>query len=90
MEKQVYQYLLAQPEWQNKRKAILERDGNRCRNCGSMEHLEVHHRQYHIDKANGSKVVPWNYEDQYLITLCDHCHQLGHQKYQIPVFIVNL
>lgn len=89
MEAQSYQYLLSQPEWQSKRKAILTRDGNRCRNCGSIEHLEVHHRQYHVNKADNQKIAPWNYDDQYLITLCDTCHRLGHEKYQIPVFIIN-
>jgi 5-methylcytosine-specific restriction endonuclease McrA len=30
-------------EWKELRASILERDGHRCRNCGSEKELTVHH-----------------------------------------------
>jgi len=79
-----YAALLLSEEWQTKRKTILERDGNKCRNCGSQEALQVHHRQYHINLQSGEKLPPWQYNGRYLITLCSKCHQTGHENYQVP------
>jgi 5-methylcytosine-specific restriction endonuclease McrA len=80
-----YNELLQMPEWHAKRQEILSRDFKRCRNCGSKEGLQVHHRQYHCF-ANGDKVTPWTYESKYLITLCVGCHQNGHKAFKVPVF----
>lgn len=80
-----YQELLNTRKWEAKRHSILLRDGNRCRNCGQEKRLQVHHRQYHINKY-GDKVKPWSYSDKYLITLCQECHRNGHEHYKIPVF----
>jgi ATP-dependent DNA helicase RecQ len=49
-----------------KRHEILERDGFKCRECGSTENLEVHHifpKQFGVDHS-----------PQNLITLCRICH----------------
>ena len=81
-----YQKLLATPQWQEKRKKILQRDGHRCRNCGSGNLLQAHHRQYHFLNALAQFKDPWDYNDKYLVTLCRECHQKGHQKFNIPVF----
>jgi 5-methylcytosine-specific restriction endonuclease McrA len=80
-----YEELLKDYRWQNKRIEILMRDGYRCRNCKTQYTLQVHHRQYHLDKSGG-KVMPWEYSHKYLITLCDGCHSDGHKHYKIPIF----
>jgi 5-methylcytosine-specific restriction endonuclease McrA len=81
-----YQILLESPQWLKKRETILARDGRKCRNCGSMATLQVHHRQYHIIIVTGKFQPPWAYENLYLITLCDKCHTLGHSLYKVPTF----
>ncbi len=89
-EKQKAEYgrLLLTDEWREKRNIILERDGHKCRNCGSGSELEVHHRQYHTSKHTGAFKKPWQYNDHNLITLCSRCHKAGHKKYNVPVFSV--
>jgi len=64
-----YNELLKSPNWQKKRLFILERDSWKCRFCGD-EHtqLQVHHTIYLPDK------LPWDYPDEYLLTLCSICH----------------
>ncbi len=81
-----YHMLLQTTEWATKRLAILKRDGNKCVNCGSKRILQVHHKQYHTFKVNGERKLPWDYDDKYLVTLCDSCHGRGHRKFRIPVF----
>jgi 5-methylcytosine-specific restriction endonuclease McrA len=59
--KQVYRRLM---------KRVLERDGWRCRKCGSLKDLQVHHKirrshQGHDALAN-------------LVTLCAYCHMAEH------------
>jgi len=49
---------------------ILERDGWRCQACGSMQHLQVHHKQFRSHSGNDS--------EENLITLCNDCHKLAH------------
>jgi hypothetical protein len=51
-----------------KRKIVLERDKNRCRNCKSIKKLLVHHID--CDKKNNSF--------SNLITLCEVCHHALH------------
>jgi hypothetical protein len=47
----------------------MERDGFTCQFCGdSLNTLNVHHVLYLPNKD------PWEYEDQYLITVCETCH----------------
>jgi len=81
-----YDSLLKTSQWQNKRMAILERDGNMCRCCKTTNRLQVHHRQYHIKNRTGEFVPPWKYDSKYLITLCDNCHLAGHSQYKVPTF----
>lgn len=81
-----YQSLLKYPDWQKMRTEILQRDNHQCKNCGSKENLQVHHRQYHINAKTGNKKNPWDYNHKYLITLCHDCHEKGHKRYTIPVF----
>jgi len=83
-----YASLLQTGEWQNKRQNILKRDGYKCFRCGSVDGLEVHHRQYHKKSATGQFVKPWDYKENNLITLCRKCHEQGHQKFKVPVFYI--
>ncbi len=52
------------------RKAILKRDCNTCRICGSRVSLEVHHIE-----GEFADPLPEIYNaEKNLITLCRHCH----------------
>jgi 5-methylcytosine-specific restriction endonuclease McrA len=77
---------LLNEKWRIKREEILSRDNRMCKNCGSISNLEVHHRQYHINTKTGLKRDPWDYENIYLVTLCNTCHKSGHKQYSIPIF----
>lgn len=87
-DKTTYQKLLADPRWKERSRQVMERDGFKCRNCGNIDSLQVHHRQYHFRVIAGIHAEPWNYEDKYLITLCSSCHESGHRLYKVPVFNV--
>lgn len=78
--------MLLTERWKQKREQILERDNRQCRNCGFANNLQVHHRQYHINSKTGFKREPWDYDNKYLVTLCNSCHEAGHQQYQVPNF----
>ncbi|MDR2810903.1 MAG: HNH endonuclease [Tannerellaceae bacterium] len=70
--------------WLEKRTIILERDNRCCTICGSSEKLVVHHKQYHYIKKLQRLSDPWDYDNKYLITLCDSCHSKGHSKFNVP------
>lgn len=56
------------------REAVLQRDGNKCCQCGSWHQLLVHHKD-----GNGRGVPePINQIDN-LITLCRKCHMDAHR-----------
>jgi len=66
--KQIYRRLM---------KRVLERDGWRCRKCGSLENLQIHHKIKRSQQGNDSL--------DNLVTLCAYCHlaehgQLGYEK----------
>lgn len=50
---------------------VLERDGYRCQQCGSMQTLEVHHQ---IFRSHGGAD-----DEKNLITLCRRCHTHRHK-----------
>lgn len=79
-----YRELLFDKRWLEKRSRIIQRDKYKCIICGATDNLTVHHKQYHIS-ADGKKLLPWQYDDKYLITICKSCHQKGHSKYDIPI-----
>lgn len=65
-----YSEKLRDPRWQKMRLLIMERDGFTCRHCRSAEKtLNVHHHFY----TKGA--MPWEYETDDLITLCEDCHR---------------
>lgn len=65
-----YSEKLKDPRWQKMRLQVMERDDFTCRDCKSKtETLNVHHSHY----RKGAE--PWDYEDRFLITLCEECHK---------------
>ena len=68
-----YKEQLKDPRWQYVRGRVLERDNWKCKECRSIYHLQVHHKEY---KAGW---MAWDYPDSYLVTLCDTCHKKVHQ-----------
>jgi len=68
--KRVKQIKLGKQVYRRLMKRVLERDGWRCRKCGSLKDLQVHHQirrsqQGHDALAN-------------LVTLCAYCHMAEH------------
>lgn len=64
-------------EWQNLRRKILERDNNKCKECGvacESSEADVHHL---MPRSLGGTDDPTN-----LITLCDGCHSAHHPQLQ--------
>jgi Holliday junction DNA helicase RuvB len=57
------------------RKQVLERDGARCACCGSKRNLSAHHMRW---RRYGGRTVLEN-----LVTLCEDCHSLVHDRYLI-------
>lgn len=75
-----YSEKLRDPLWQRKRLEIFKRDQWACTQCGcDYRTLHIHHKIY----IKGSN--PWEYEDDYLITLCQLCHQKEHEFIIDPV-----
>ncbi len=66
--------------WNKKRLEILRRDNNNCVNCSKNINLHIHHLLYFNNKHS------WEYDNQYLITLCDNCHEWEHKDYGIGNF----
>jgi DNA-directed RNA polymerase subunit RPC12/RpoP len=83
-----YEELLKLPQWKNKRHSILERDGYKCKYCGSKQFLNVHHK-YYLKYPNNQMIPPWKYNDDALITLCNNCHKKVHQKNIIKVYYTS-
>lgn len=83
-----YAGLLFDQRWKQRRQQILHRDNQKCVICLATEKLHVHHRQYHFIKALQKFKSPWEYEDRLMITLCEKCHQRGHNKFKVPTIYV--
>lgn len=80
-----YGELLKNPKWQRKRLEILQRDEWKCQECSSeYTELHVHHIEYK------DFLLPWQYNDSDLITLCKKCHSKKHTQKKIPISIVEL
>jgi ATP-dependent DNA helicase RecQ len=56
--------------YESLRQQVLRRDGWRCRSCGAMANLEVHHQTFRSHSGEDS--------DLNLITLCTGCHARYH------------
>jgi 5-methylcytosine-specific restriction endonuclease McrA len=53
------------------RRAVLQRDGWRCQDCGAMTNLEVHHQRFRSQSGPD--------HEGNLITFCRDCHSGMHQ-----------
>lgn len=77
-----YKDKLKDPRWISRKRDILIRDKYACMLCGCRgsdgNELHVHHLEY----IKGFE--PWEYNDWYLVTLCDRCHKEAH-KYNIKL-----
>ena len=71
--KDEYSKLLLDPRWKAKRAEIIARDKD-CQLCMGTTRLHVHHKQYLPNRS------PWEYENSYLIVLCENCHRKFHKK----------
>lgn len=74
-----YEDALLTEEWEKKREEILLRDNYKCSKCSKVQYengvytpLHVHHKVYYSGK------LPWQYENDTLITLCKECHKKEH------------
>ena len=54
---------------------VLERDGWRCQNCGSPNHLQVHHIR--------SRSLLGDDAAENLVTLCNGCHRQVHLRVRV-------
>lgn len=69
----IYAVQLKDPRWDKVRKKILRRDGFKCVCCSISDvKLNVHHGIYFKD------MMAWEYDEIYLHTLCDPCHERTH------------
>lgn len=64
-------------EWKDRRLEILKLDKFKCVNCGATKNLQVHHKKY------DNKLKVWEYPDEYLVTVCEKCHNKFH--YYTPI-----
>ena len=83
--KDSYNEDLNDERWKEKREKILKRDGYKCRWCGSIDRLQVHHKYYN-KYPDGSMVRAWDYPDDALMVLCDDCHKKYHKNHKSPVY----
>jgi 5-methylcytosine-specific restriction endonuclease McrA len=68
-----FKKLYLHPYWQRRRLEILSRDDFKCTKCGCDDlPLHIHHDYYEYG------LKPWEYEDEYLRTLCEDCHEEYH------------
>jgi 5-methylcytosine-specific restriction endonuclease McrA len=70
-----YSDMLRDPRWQRKKTEVLIRDNFTCQHCNATDKtLVVHHIRYERGLA------PWDYGNEYLLTLCDPCHSKHHDE----------
>jgi 5-methylcytosine-specific restriction endonuclease McrA len=73
MNRKEYRKLLENPKWKIKASFIRKRDNHTCCRCGKKsKRLQVHHKQY----ING--LMPWEYDNNLLESLCSTCHKKEH------------
>jgi len=73
MNRREYRRLLQDPKWKIKAQFIRKRDNHKCCTCGKKTNrLQVHHTKY----IKG--LMPWEYENETLISLCSACHRKEH------------
>ena len=83
-----YELLLERPEWKAYRLAVLAERGELWEWCGSNKNLQVHHKFY-LKYPNGKHILPWEYNINCLLVLCNDCHTKAHKKYKIKSYYVS-
>ena len=63
---------LSPTEYLSLHNQVLERDGWRCQECGSLKNLQVHHLQPRSQLGDDTMTN--------LITLCSRCHGKRHLR----------
>lgn len=64
------------PKWLELRAKIFARDQYTCRHCGAKDRpLCLHHIFYVKGRER------WDYDPQYLLTLCNRCHDAYHRQH---------
>ena len=87
--KTAYELLLERPEWKAYRLKVLAEKGEKCEWCGSTNKiLQVHHKFY-LKYPNGKHILPWEYNINCLLVLCNDCHTKAHKKYKIKSYYVS-
>ena len=86
--KTAYGLLLERPEWKAYRLAVLAERGELCEWCGSNKNLQVHHKFY-LKYPNGKHILPWEYNINCLLVLCEDCHEKAHKKYKIKSYYTS-
>ena len=67
----IYDYFLTYPpDWEERRKQVVERDSDQCSECGNWNHLHLHHITP-LSKGGNNKIVN-------LKLLCENCHSKKH------------
>lgn len=75
---------LRDPRWQKKRLEIFERDNWECKGCSCNKcELQIHHLKYLKD------LEPWEYENEFLQTLCINCHKLLKDTFPGSVILIG-
>lgn len=70
---------LKDPRWQKLRLRVFDRDGWKCRCCGSVaKTLHAHHPVYHPWSEG-----PWDYDEDTIVTLCAECHTDQHTNLKV-------
>ncbi len=72
MNKLEYAQYLQSEHWRTLSRLRREFDGDACAICGSEHPLQVHHRTY--------ERCPYLERLSDIVTLCDKCHELYHEK----------
>ncbi len=72
MASKTYAEKLKNPLWQKKRLDILSRDNWTCCVTGCHETTKTLH-VHHLDYISGKE--PWEYPNEYFITVCEDCHE---------------
>lgn len=76
-----YQAYIDSPEWQEKRRAVLERDEHRCTRCGRRngdrdQRIEGRKAVLHVHHLTYVRLGNESLGD--LLVLCEHCHMQEH------------
>jgi len=69
-----YNKQLQNRKWGEKSIEIRKRDKSKCTKCFSKRNLQVHHTYY----VGFKYLLPWEYPNDSLITLCEKCHHKEH------------